>query len=141
MDPLGYPVNKWQVFLFVLVALNGLSFMIEVPTSAAIDGSFPTWKEQLYGLFLFLGGVCVLAGIYWPWHDRDALLVKRFGYLALMFSALIYGFAVIIYQKSTNGVFTGSIAITFAAISLDTVLQINDRVRFLQKEVPDAESD
>lgn len=131
LDSSGFPINKFQVFLFVLCAINGFSLMLYVPISSALDGTLDNYQVRIYGSILFLGGVCVLLGMYWP-KVRDGLLLKRIGYVSLAFATLIYGAAVIVFTGDSSGVLTGSTVLIFGLLCADQVWVINKRIDFLQ---------
>lgn len=132
VDPMGQTINNFHVFLFVVAAVNGLFLTAGVETSGAIQETLNSWQVRVYGFMLALGGLSVVAGIYWPKDPRDGLLLKRFGYTALGIVTAVYGGAVIVVSGSVKGGLAGSIAMVFGFLCLDQMLRINARIKLVQ---------
>jgi len=111
-DPLGVPRDPLAVFLLVLALISGLGFIFDEPSSGSLERSLPHWGQITWGVMLTFGATLSLAGMFWPWQQRDGLLVKRVGMAALAISAMVYAVAIWI-QFGWTAALPGALAFFF----------------------------
>jgi hypothetical protein len=131
-DPLGIPRNRFHVFLFVVLTLNGLSFLFGEPTSQTLNKAMPVLGLRAYGFLLIIGGIAVLCGMFWPGKNRSTgLLVKRTGYVALAFATGIYSIALVFVTPSPGAFLAASFSFYFAVLCAEQVRDINRAVNII----------
>jgi hypothetical protein len=132
-DPLGQPRNGYQVLLFAIAIVNGLSILFFVPTSDALASVLDPMLLRTYGGILASAGIAVLLGMFWLGHPVTALFLKRFGYLALFVAVGLYGMAIIIVTQTPGGFLSASFCLAFSLLCLRSSRQVNDRIRSIEE--------
>lgn len=90
-DPMGQPRNGLVIYLLVIAVMSGLGFLSGTPTAGSIEAELPPLARYAWGAMLTVGAAGALTGMFWPGDPRTGLLVKRFGFVSLVFAALVYG--------------------------------------------------
>lgn len=112
-DPLGTPRHPLVVYLLGLGALSGATDLLGQPTAGSIESELDPAARIGWALFLLLGCLATLAGMYWQGDQRTGLLLKRWGYLALTVAGTVYA-VVLLGRFGVSALLLGMIILGFA---------------------------
>lgn len=131
-DPIGEARNPLAVYLLLLALISGVGLLLGTPTAGSIEATLPVWASKTWGGFLTVGGGCVLAGMYWPGDPRTGLVVKRFGFLALIVASSIYAL-VLLLAIGINAFLVAGIVLGFGVACTLQYLRVNRRIMKIRK--------
>jgi hypothetical protein len=91
----GREVHPWAIFTCFLCLASGAPLLFGTPPPQSINAALPQWGRVTWGILLFAGSAVVLAGLFWPGNDRDALLVEQVGQVSVAAGSLVYAAAIL----------------------------------------------
>jgi hypothetical protein len=92
--------HPWAVWVCALCLLNGIPLLLGAAPPDSIEATLPPWGRIAWGVVLTVGSAAVLAGMFWPGSDTDALLVELVGMLAVGVGCVVYASALLTLDGS-----------------------------------------
>lgn len=96
--------SPFQLYLVGLVLVGGLGIVTNTSNNAITQAMGEPYAT-IWGLFLTLGGILILLGIYWPKDAITGLIIERAGLVALGGASLIWSILVV-WRVHLNGLFS-----------------------------------
>lgn len=134
-DPMGQPRNGLVIYLLVVAVMSGTGFLFGTPTAGSIESELPPLARYVWGAMLTVGSACALIGMFWPGDPRTGLLVKRFGFVCLVFAALIYG-TVLWLNAGVSGFLVWGSVYGFAAACAERAWRVEQMIKRVIQETP-----
>ena len=136
-DAMGEPRNPLQVYLLCLCILSGLSsFGEQASTSGTID-SLDYHSRVLWGVMIASGGFMALLGMFWQGDARDALVLKRLGFITLIIPCVIFS-TVLLSLAGWQG---ATVAATLLGFAYACYLRARDAHRLIRTIIRRTEQD
>lgn len=129
-DPMGLPRNPFQVYLMAVAIFSGGSILIrDVPaTAGTAEAYLEGWSLVLWAVLLVVGGTLTLAGMYWQWDVRDALLAKRLGLVMLSLPVGCYGL-ILAFTVGTRAGSVVAVLLGFAAAGSVQAWRVHQHIK------------
>jgi hypothetical protein len=121
--------------LLGLITVSGIPLALGISQSA-ITRAMGTPYTNFWGIFLFLGGLLSLIGIYWPKDPITGMIIERAGVVALGGASFIWSFLVI-WRVQLNGLFSATLTFALALACWAQWRWINKNVNSVIKAIND----
>ena len=114
-----------ELFLLGLCLVSGITIVFgDVPEPDSIEAALPRWASIGWGIFLLLGPLTTLVGIFWPGKRvTDGLIVEQVGQVTTGMIAIFYA-VVLIIAAWPAAVVAGSITFAFGCARIWRWVQI-----------------
>lgn len=133
--PTGDP-NPFEAYMFAACIVQGAAVLVGAARPTSIEQALPVALRVLWAGLLFVGGVAVLLGLYWPGSPLTGIEIKRPGLVAVGGAALAYGVALIPFGPA--GMVVAIANVSFAMACAVRVGQVTRRVRGVRERLADA---
>lgn len=130
--------SPFQIYLVALVILGGFGIITGVNRNMIINAMGEPYATY-WGLFLTVGGLLILMGIYWPRDKFTGMLVERTGLVALGGASAIWS-VLVIWKTQTNGLFSALLTLGLFLACLRQWRWIDKNVHKVIKAVDDGRS-
>lgn len=125
--------SPFQLYLVALIVLGGIGILTNVSKNPITDAMGET-NTTVWGVFLTLGGLLVLTGIYWPKDTITSLIIERSGVIALGGASLIWSISVL-WKVHSNGLFSSVLTFGLFLACLAQYRWLNKNVNSVIKAI------
>lgn len=125
--------SPFQIYLVALAVLGGIGILTKLSKNMIVDAMGKPYST-LWGLFLVIGGMLIILGIFWPRNIVTALLIERSGLVALGGASLIWSILVV-WKVHTGGLFSALLTFGLFLACLAQWRWVNKNVSSIVKAV------
>lgn len=112
--------EPYEVFMAVLLALTGLTSLVQPKANGALYAHLPVWQVHVWGLFLIVGSLLTFAGLVGASKAQSvygmvrARALERSGQLLLAWASLIW--SVVLFSIGLPAVSSALLTLLFAIV-------------------------
>lgn len=125
--------SPFQIYLISLVLIGGIGIITNTSQNTVTQAMGEPYAT-IWGIFLTLGGLLILLGVYWPREAITGLIIERSG-LVLLGGACFIWSILLIWRIHTNGLFSALLTFGLSLACLAQWRWINKSINEVIKAI------